>query len=112
MRASSAVETKLRTRCNTHAKCVPPAVFVPFFSCSSSVFPSAPARTSKRQPSGDAGSITGSTQAFFPSLVESRKDDTNGTIAPLARGSGERTVRAHSQAMTVDLLPSGSRAFG
>ena len=61
---------------------------------------------------GAAGSITGSTQAFLPSLVESMKDDTSGTIAPRAAGSGERTVRAHSQAMTVASDPSASRAFG
>jgi hypothetical protein len=32
------------------------------------------------------------------------KDDTSGTIAPLARGSGGRTVRAHSHAI-VRVLP-------
>ena len=68
--------------------------------------------TSKRQPSGAVEKITGSTQAFFPSLVESRKDDTSGTIAPNAFGSGERTVRAQSQAITVAWRPSGSVAFG
>ena len=56
--------------------------------------------------------ITGSTQAFFPFLVESKREETSGTIAPLARGSGERIVRAHNQAMTVASEPSGSRAFG
>ncbi len=56
--------------------------------------------------------MTGSTQAFRPSLVESMKDETSGTIAPWARGSGERTVRAHNQAMTVASVPSGRRAFG
>src|ERR1019366_4889195 len=63
-------------------------------------------------PSGAAGSITSSTHAFWPSLVESMKDDTSGTIAPLAAGSGERTVRAQSQAMTVASVPSGNPAFG
>jgi hypothetical protein len=77
----------------TQTKFDPRAVFVPFFSRSSSDFPSAPVRTSKRQPSGAAASIIGSTQAFFPVRVESRKEETSGTIAPLARGSGERTVR-------------------
>ena len=94
----------------THWKLALWAVFVPFFSRSSSAFDSAPVWTSKRQPSGASGSITGSTHAFRPSFVESMKEGTSGTLLPPARGSGERTVRAHSQAMTVASLPSGSRA--
>ena len=61
-------------------------------------------------------SITGSTQtlrsSWRPALPDSRNDDTSGTIAPLAAGSGERTVRAHSQATTPAGAPSASRARG
>src|SRR4051794_39777213 len=88
------------------------ADLVPAASLTTSAFDSAPVRTSNRHPSGAAGSITGSTQAFLPSLVESMNDDTSGTIAPLAAGSGERTVRAQSQAITVAFEPSGSVALG
>ena len=54
----------------------------------------------------------GKGQATFWGKLTSMKDDTSGTIAPLAAGSGERTVRAHSQAITVASEPSGDRAFG
>src|SRR5450631_552050 len=93
---------------------VPPALreTFPFFSLSSSIFLRAPALTSKYQPSGEEGSTLGSTQAFLPSFVESMKEETSGTIAPFAAGSGERTVRAHSHAMTVASAPSESFTLG
>src|SRR3954454_51516 len=90
----------------------PRALFVPALSLSSSTFGSVPVRTSNRHPSCAVPSVTGSTQAFLPSLVESMKDDTKGTITPFAAGSGERTVRAQSHAITVAFEPSGSVAFG
>ena len=61
----------------TQEKACPFPVFVPVDKRSSSALLNRPARTSNRQPSGAAGSITGSTQAFLPSLVESMKDDTS-----------------------------------
>jgi hypothetical protein len=93
---------------------VPPLLrpMVPSLSFASSAFVSAPVRTSKRQPSGAAESITGSTHAFRSSLVDNINHETSGTMAPLAAGSGERTVRAQSQAITVASEPSGSLAFG
>jgi hypothetical protein len=59
-----------------------------------------------------SGSVTGSTHALLFSLVDSMNDETRGTIAPFAAGSGERTVRAQIHAMTVASEPSGSFGFG
>src|SRR4051812_44643197 len=95
-----------------HEKFAPRPVFVPFLRCSSSSFLSDPVFTSKRQPPLACGSITGSTQALLLALADSMNEEASGTIAPLAAGSGERTVRAHSHAMIVARDPSGSSIFG
>src|SRR5713226_5268116 len=100
---------------NTQMKFEPRPAFVPFFSLSSSVLVSGPELTSNLYPSEASRSITGSTQAFFvllPSLVESMNDVMRGTLALFANGSGECTVRAQSQAITVASVPSDNLAFG
>ena len=52
-----------------------------------------------------ASSITGSTYASLPFLVESMKVDASGTSTSAKAGLGLFTVRAHSQAITVSLRP-------
>src|SRR5262245_55036467 len=89
-----------------------PSPFVPVFSRASSSLVSLPLCTSNRQPSGAETSITGSTQALLFAILDTKKDETSGTMAPFAAGSGERTVRAQSQAITVASEPLGNFALG
>src|ERR1019366_6607296 len=81
-------------------------------STPSSFLDGEPDLTSKRQPSAASGSSSGSTHVLAPSFVDRRKDDTSGTKAPLAAGSGERMVRAHIQATILALLPFGRVTSG
>ena len=83
-----------------HAKFAPRASFVPFFAFSGSF--GLPIFTVNRYP---PFSITGSTYASLPSLVESMKVDTSGTSTSENAGLGLLTVRAQSQAMTVRFWP-------
>ena len=97
---------------STQVKFDPRPVLVPSFRCFSCSVVRLPVLTSKHHPSCAAGSRTISTQACLAFFVESMKEETSGTCAPLAMGSGEATVRAHSQAITVALVSAGRVAFG
>lgn len=57
-----------------------------------------------------AWSIIGSTHALLPAFVQSANDRTSGICAPQA-GFGQRTVRAHIQAITVASPPPSSGAL-
>src|SRR6185312_7491201 len=96
---------------NKHAK-FPREVLVPFLIRSSFSADNFPDLTSNRQPSGEVASSTGSTHDFVSPFEERRKEETSGTMAPLAAGSGDRTVRAQSHAITAASEPLGSFALG
>ena len=75
--------------------------FVPAVAASASG--GTPTFTPNRYP---RSSLTGSTYASFPFLVDSMKVDTSGTSTSAKAGLGLFTVRAHSHAITVSFRPS------
>ena len=87
-----------------HIKFEPRPALDPFFSLSSTPPPTIQSSLQNATHRVRRDRV-GSTHDLLAPLVESKNEETKGTIAPFAEGSGERTVRAHNHAMTVARRP-------